>query len=564
MVRRVAKKDEAKPWAIYTRVSDPDEDANDLSQENQEKSCRAKAKTNGHAILDVLRDDFSGRFLYQRPALTRLRELVRTGAIAGIYVWKLDRLSRKQAQRAILVDELRQHNVAYLSATEEITNSPEGRLLESVLGAIAEFELERTLERSQGSIQLIKDAGLPVCAGGAKFGYRYEVDRVQRIRRRAIVEAEAEIVKQVFKLCLLGLSSRQIAIRLQALGVPSPAAYRQVKRKQGTVPRWYSSTVRAILRDRSYSGAPMTSGKKKCTGEVTEGGNPKTCRTDPSDWWETTEGTPAIIDPDTFAQAQAALGAHKGARAARTRNEQRPYLLRGMVKCGVCGRTMSPQPHTSQGKKYVYYVCNSIKDGPKCAGKASPQPWLDDQVWQEVAARMTDRGVMEQHLASVAREHSSDVLERDSEAHKKAIEEARTSIRRLTAFIGGSDDPEILAPFQAKIGELRGVIMAHQAELDSATARLTIAANQRAALDRWWRACERGRAQIQAGKMTFEEKRLLVESLSVQVRGNGRKVNVSFDVDLPPSGDLFLMDDSAGRALHNEQLRISFQFAISA
>ncbi|AGA26513.1 recombinase family protein [Singulisphaera acidiphila] len=379
--------------AIYTRVSDTNEGNTEVSHEFQDRECRARAAALGYKVVSEFRDNFSGRFLHERPGLTALREAVRDGGLQAVFVWKLDRFSRRLAQRAICVQELRDHGCRCISATEEIKDSPEGRLLESVLGAIAEFEVERTLERSQAGLSVLRNRGLPICQGKARYGYQY----VKESRSRVIVEEEAEVVRRIFAMCVSGDSSNVIAAHLNRLGVPCPAISRGVKLGVQQAPSWHSSTVRAILKDESYAGAPMTSGKRRCTSEVSRKGHRRTERTNPTDWWQSKEATPPIVSPEEFAVAQELLGSRRKSRDSR--DAEHPHLLRGMVQCAVCGRSMSPwKTKNPSGKTYYYFCCVSRQMGCNCGNVVTPMAWLDEAVWSKVGSLIHDQNAIEERF----------------------------------------------------------------------------------------------------------------------------------------------------------------------
>jgi site-specific DNA recombinase len=521
---------------IYTRVSDTTEENNEFSHEYQEAACRAKAESLGYTVIEVFRDNFSGKYLYERPGLSRLRELVRAGGVHAVFFWKLDRISRKLPQRAILIQELREIGCVHLSATEEISDTPEGRLLEAVLGAIAEFELERTLERSQATLSLLRDRGTIICQGLARYGYRY----VKETRSREIVEAEAQWVRKIFEWYLTGDSADLIANRLTALGVPTPANQRGVKLKGGPARQWHASTVRAILKDASYTGAPMVSGRKRNTGDVNRNGNAITVRTPESEWWTASVPTPMIIPRADFDRAQEILGTR--ATFIKTRNGVKPYLLRGRVKCAVCGMTMSPQTTVNAaGKAYHYFACISTQLKRRCGNKGTPVEWLDQLVWDKVVEYMEDDGKIEQGIEQLAQKNRVDDLERDHLAHQAAIATARGGLKRLVERLEITDDPELVRAIEERLAELRATIAAHQEEMATLEAKLRLHENQAAAIQRAKETRSAYAGKLKEGA-SFEERRELIDALDVQVRAKKKDVHVKMGLQLVNS------DDSPGSA----------------
>ncbi|SIO38192.1 Site-specific DNA recombinase [Singulisphaera sp. GP187] len=511
---------------IYTRVSDTNEGNNGVSHEFQETACRSRAAELGYEVIEVFRDNFSGKYLHERPELSRLRELVRQGHIQAVFVWKLDRFSRRLAQRVICVQELRDHGCQYISATEEISDSPEGRLLESILGAIAEFEVERTLERSQAGIAVLKGRCLPICQGKARYGYRY----IKESRTREIVEDEAKWVRKIFEWCVGGDSSMVIAARLNRFGVLCPAVGRGVKTR-GASPQWHSSTIRSILKDASYAGAPMVSGKKRSTAEVSRKGHKRTEKTNPAEWWKAKDPTPPLVDKETFDHVQEALRSRRKTRDGRT--AEYPHLLRGMVKCKICGRSMSPwKTKNPAGKTYFYFCCVSRQMGCNCGNAVTPIAWLDEQVWSSVVNLMRDKDAIEARCREFMKENKCDDLERDQAAHQSKISEARESIQRLIRMLGSSDDPEILTPLQGRLAELRSNIEAHQSEVRHIESKLFTVKNQAYALQHWAEACQVGGEIIDEENVTFDYKRKLLKALDLQVFAAKKSIQMSLGLPL--------------------------------
>src|SRR3974390_1471848 len=140
-------------WAIYTRVwtdSGLDQDFNSLDA--QYDAAQAYIRSQAHAGWILVRtryDDggFSGGST-DRPALQQLLADVRAHKINVIVVYKVDRLTRSLADFAKLVELFDQHNVSFVSVTQQFnTTTSMGRLTLNVLLSFAQFEREVTAER---------------------------------------------------------------------------------------------------------------------------------------------------------------------------------------------------------------------------------------------------------------------------------------------------------------------------------------------------------------------------------------------------------------------------------
>src|SRR5256714_3000050 len=184
--------------AIYTRVSTDqglDQDFNSLDA--QYEASQAYIRSQAHAGWTLLRgkyDDggFSGGDT-DRPALQRLLEDVRAGRVDVIVVYKVDRLTRSLADFAKLVELFDQHNVSFVSVTQQFnTTTSMGRLTLNVLLSFAQFEREVTSERIRDKIGASKRKGLWV-GGMAPLGYD------TKDRKISLNEGEAERVRAIFR-----------------------------------------------------------------------------------------------------------------------------------------------------------------------------------------------------------------------------------------------------------------------------------------------------------------------------------------------------------------------------
>ena len=184
--------------AIYTRVSTDqglEQDFNSLDA--QYDASQAYIRSQAHAGWTMVRskyDDggFSGGNT-DRPALQRLLDDVRAGKIDVIVVYKVDRLTRSLADFAKLVELFDQHDVSFVSVTQQFnTTTSMGRLTLNVLLSFAQFEREVTSERIRDKIAASKRKGLWV-GGMAPLGYD------TKDRKITVNEAEAARVRDIFR-----------------------------------------------------------------------------------------------------------------------------------------------------------------------------------------------------------------------------------------------------------------------------------------------------------------------------------------------------------------------------
>jgi site-specific DNA recombinase len=165
-----------------------------------------------------------------------------------------------------------------------------------------------------------------------------------------INEAEAEIVRQVYRWCVEEqLSSYAIHQRLTAQGIPP---------RKGSPRGWAQSSVIEMVRDSLYKGEAYYNrtqpgdvrrphGQRGLKDRHPGNGQGRTRRPQ-TDWIPVR--VPALIDPETWDRAQGQLARNR--ERAQRHNTQHPYLLRSLLVCGRCGRRMVGT-WSAQGGRYI-------------------------------------------------------------------------------------------------------------------------------------------------------------------------------------------------------------------
>src|ERR671917_2871958 len=185
--------------AVYARVSTERQERHQTI-DSQLTALRAWAVEQGHDLAagHVFRDEgYSGARL-DRPGLDALRDAVRDGAVEIVAVLTPDRLARKYAYQALLLEELRRAGCAVVFLHHPISDDPNDQLLLQIQGAIAEYERAVMSERfRRGKLQKARDGHY--LGGRAPYGYRY-VPRRDAVPGHLVVdEAEAELVRMLYR-----------------------------------------------------------------------------------------------------------------------------------------------------------------------------------------------------------------------------------------------------------------------------------------------------------------------------------------------------------------------------
>lgn len=358
--RASAPMPETKRCAIYTRKSTTlglEQDFNSLDA--QRDSCLAYIERQpGWKLVDERYDDggFTGANT-DRPAFQRLMGDIDAGKVDVIVVYKVDRLSRSLLDFVKVMERLNTAGASFVSVTQNFSTADAmGRLTMNMLMSFAEFEREMISERTRDKIAGARRKG-KWTGGPVPFGYS------AKDKKLYVNEPEAHVVREAFTLFL---QHRQMAVVVRELnrrGLPPRASRRTSKR--GLL--WTKDSIARVLRSPLYVGL-MMHGDELFPGEH-----------------------PPLIDESTHQQAQRLLGA--SGRELRVTGTNPEYVLRGLLRCGLCGEAMCPGSTTKKsGKAYRFYRCSTRdKFGKeKCSAKPLPAGAIEDFVVERIADVTTD------------------------------------------------------------------------------------------------------------------------------------------------------------------------------
>lgn len=145
-----------KRAVLYARVSKAMQD-----EALQLHELRLVAAQRGWTVVREIVDHVS-TLRARRPGLDELLELTRRGQVDVVAVWRLDRLARSTKHLLDLGETLAAHHVDLISVRDGAvdTTTPTGRLLFTMLGAVAAFERDLIRERSMAGQALAQERGV--------------------------------------------------------------------------------------------------------------------------------------------------------------------------------------------------------------------------------------------------------------------------------------------------------------------------------------------------------------------------------------------------------------------
>ena len=380
-----------KRAALYARVS-TDKQEREETVASQVDLLHQSAEAHGYEILpgNVFIDDGMSGTRLDRPALDRLRDLAAEGAFEVILVTAPDRLARRYAYQVVLVEECIRGGCEVVFVHQSLGASPAEQMLLQMQGVFAEYERALIQERTRRGRLFAARQGR-VNWGNPPYGYTY-IRKTPTIPQHLVInEAEAEMVRQIYRWCVEEqLSSYAIHRRLTAQGIPP----RKSPRGQ-----WAQSSVMEILRDSIYKGEAYYNrtqpgdlrrpyGLRGLKDRRPGNGQGRTRR--PQSEWIPVR-VPALIDPDTWERAQVQLVRNR--ERAQRNNTQHPYLLRSLLVCGRCGRRMVGT-WSAQGGRYICALRSPRYMPGACTGRSLSATVIEACVWDHAKALLSDPAVL--------------------------------------------------------------------------------------------------------------------------------------------------------------------------
>jgi len=323
--------------AIYARYSSDNQ--RHASIEDQIRLCREHTEQQGWRVVESYADHAISGSSLLRPGIQNLLTDAASSKFDVILAEALDRLSRDQEDIAGLYKRMRFAGVRIVTLSEgEISKLHVG--LKGTMNALFLQDLaDKTRRGLRGRIEAGKSGG------GLCYGYDVikRVDQNGELIRddRKINEKEAATVRQIFEDYALGHSSRSIAHKLNAEGIPGPSGR-----------TWGASTIHGnrrrgtgILNNELYIGRLVWNRLRYIKDPDT---SKRISRPNPEEKWIIQEVPELrIVDTELWQRVkdrQTALEIEPKTKPSGKPliDRRRPrYLFSGLIKCGCCGGDFS-------------------------------------------------------------------------------------------------------------------------------------------------------------------------------------------------------------------------------
>ena len=329
------------------------------SIEGQIRECTAYAEKNGITIVKHYIDRAISAKTDNRPEFQQMIKDSDKKLFDIVLVWKLDRFARNRYDSARYKTQLKKNGVKLMSATEIISEGPEGIILESVLEGYAEYY---SADLSEKVIRGMTENALKgkFTGGAIPFGYIINADH-----RFEIDPLTAPFVAKTFQRYNDGQTMREIRDWLNEKGV---------KNQRGGLMTF--NTIQHMLNNRRYIGELKY--RDVLIPDV----------------------IPSIVSAELFNDVQEKMLKNKKAPARRKAEDD--SLLTTKLFCGYCGALMFGESGTSRtGEVHRYYKCATAKKHKGCKKKTVRKQWLEDLAVNQTMQLVKDDSAMESIIAKV-------------------------------------------------------------------------------------------------------------------------------------------------------------------
>jgi site-specific DNA recombinase len=370
--------------ALYARVSTEGQ-----TIESQVFELKRQIATAGHVLVKEYRDHVSGTLL-DRPALEEMRKDAKTDLFDAVYFLDADRISRDVSYQRIIIGELLKYENQIIIKGKDYQQNPENKLALTMLGAFAEFERAKIMERmARGRLHYLRQGKL-ASNGHCTYGYVYKRKAGAESPRLVVQANQAEVVRLIFEMFAEGKGIGYITRSLEE---------RKISTARG------KKMWRPVLKNHTYTGVKYFNSMRRVMMPSTKRGSTgylKTVHRDRSEW--VAVRVPAIISQELFGRVQEKFRE----RQQVYRQPLRHHLLGELIVCGECGAGYSSYNRYVTkdlriGKQRVYhkaaYKCNrrtlqtnhTTDALEHCHNKEIATHLLEDKVFELIRDNVLDR-----------------------------------------------------------------------------------------------------------------------------------------------------------------------------
>ena len=351
------KKDNIGITALYCRLSrDDGAEGDSNSVANQKRMLTKYAKENGFGNTRFYVDDGYTGTNFNRPGFQQMLEDIEMGYVSTIIVKDMSRLGRDYLQVGYYTDTyFPDRNIRFIAVNDCVDSNDGENELAPFRNVMNEMYARDISRKVRSSHRLRGNAGEPLSQ--PPYGYMKSPEN----KKKWIVDAEAaQVVQDIFRMCLEGKGNETIARILQEQKVLIPMAYWQSKglprggkKTQPNPYKWGKTTVAKILAQQEYCGDVIN------FKTYSKSFKNKSRIPNPEENWAVFKNVhKPIIDRETFEAVQKLISKTKR-RAPKKENAEKNMFC-DLLYCADCGSKLWSHVNTVN-KNIQYFSCSNYK-----------------------------------------------------------------------------------------------------------------------------------------------------------------------------------------------------------
>ena len=342
-------------------------------------------------------DGFSGS-TFERPSFQKMIEDVKAGRTDCIIVKDLSRFGRNYLDAGEYIEKIFPFlGVRFIAVNDNYDSLGDKKASDDLIipfkNLINEAYCRDISVKIRSQLEIKRKNG-QFLGSFAAFGYLKDEQNKNKL---VVDQYAADIVRDIFKWKLEGVSPQDIADALNKLGVLSPMEYKRslgmkftTSFKTNAKATWSAGTVIRILKNPIYTGV-LVQGKETTPSYKVH----KRITKDESEWSVIEDSHEAIISKIDFDSVQKVLKCD----TRRSPGGKAVGLFSGMIFCGDCGASMVRKTVPAGEKKYVYYVCSAHKQDKSCSPHRMRDTALEEIVLDSLKQHISEVVDMSELLA---------------------------------------------------------------------------------------------------------------------------------------------------------------------
>jgi site-specific DNA recombinase len=420
-----------KTAIIYARVSSARQADDGLPVDSQIEQGYKRAETLEADVLKVFTDaGISGR-TDARPAFQDAVNYCKAYSVDYFICWSTSRFARNQIDAGLYKRSLEKAGCRVVYVSIDIDNRTDsGWMLESFL---AIFDEHYSRQVSSDTLRSMLKNARDGYFNGGRLPLGYKTYQDGKRKRLMIDQDEAQLVRDIFKMCQEGNGAKLIAMHFNDRGLLNRGR------------KWQKNTVTMLLKNDIYSGNVVFNRTNNKTGIVR-----------PRDEWIITKSHEAIIEEEKFMAVQAMISSRApviGAASSRS-----GYVFTGMLRCGTCNQCMQMETANGRSAYYHYYNCSGALKGKGCSNRRMTADELDDYLVSFILEKVLTRENIVTTIKDLQEGSASWLKERAKRRTtiNVAMRTAETSLRNLYSLLElhGKDAPN-LQDLTSRLRELK-------------------------------------------------------------------------------------------------------------